>query len=117
MPKPLSLIAAIVVLGISVFAASTGIAGEAGSEQSTPPSSKPGDAPPAFGHESPNVPKYGPGAATVVPPNDPAAKAGNPEGDPNIRVCRFADGSLVQVIVSPADPKNPFPPGDPTRPC
>jgi hypothetical protein len=111
-------IVAIVALGISVWAASTGLAGDRGSDDpQAPPSSKPIDAPPAFGHESPDVPKYGPGAATVVPPDHPAARAGNPEGDPNIRVCRFADGTLAQVIVSPVDPKNPFPPGDPTLPC
>jgi hypothetical protein len=60
---------------------------------------------------------YRHGAASLVSPDDPVAKQANPNGDPTIRVCKFPDETYVQVIVSPVDPKDPFPPGDSTRPC
>ncbi len=63
------------------------------------------------------MPKYGPGDAAVVPPSDPVAKRINPTVDPNVRVCKFRDGTYAKVVVDPVDAKNPFPPGDPTLPC
>lgn len=115
----LKVMVVIVALGMFGWGAATVFAGEDGArDPSEPaPSKSPYDPPPARGYESPDVPMYAPGAATVVPPSDPAARQGNPTGDPNVRVCKFPDGSLVQIIVSPVDPKNPFPPGDRTRPC
>jgi hypothetical protein len=107
-------------LALSGWAAATVLAGDSGQTgvEATPVVLEPADPlPPATGHESPNVPTYAPGAASVVPPDDPVAKQANPTGDPNVRICKFADGTYAQVIVSPVDPKNPFPPGDRTRPC
>lgn len=127
MPRSfLKVIVAIVVLGICGGAAATVLAGDDGSASppepatSEPSASEPSTSLPPVptGHESPGVPKYTPGEASVVPPDDPIAKEVNPDGDPNIRVCRDnKDGTYTAIITSPVDPKNPYPPGDSDRPC
>ena len=72
------------------------------------------------GYESPDVPKYRAGDFSVVPRDDPAwTQVPEIAGDSKVRLCRSnTDGTYKLVIVDgPADPKNPFPDGDRTRPC
>lgn len=59
--------------------------------------------------DPPQPPTYVPGRASLIEPTSELGRRLNPDGDPNVRLCRNADGTITVIHAYPVPGRDPFP--------